>query len=62
MEATETKSVYCMPKIGQGWSGFSFNDYCFDNLAKYNISAFLEHYELVHFFDDLRNKGSSYDV
>ena len=31
------------PKIGQERSGFSFKDYCFDNLIKYNISAFLEH-------------------
>ena len=46
----QTKSVYCIPNIGQGRSGFFFKDYCFDNLIKYNISAFLEHYELVPFF------------
>ena len=37
----QTKSVYCIPKIGQGRSGFSFKDYCFDNWANtMDISAF----------------------
>ena len=45
----QTKSVYCIPKIGQGRSGFSFKDYCFDNLVKYNISALWKRYELVPF-------------
>ena len=35
--------VYYIPKIGQGRNGFSFKDYCFDNLVQWNISAFLRH-------------------
>ena len=42
--------MYCIPNIGQGRSGFSFKDHCFDNLVKYNISAFWGHYELAPFY------------
>ena len=33
MVPTRLKSVYCITKIGQRRSGFSFKDYCFDNLG-----------------------------
>ena len=47
MVANQTKSVYCIRNIGQGRSGFSFKDYCFDNLVKYRLLYRLPyHYHL----------------
>ena len=50
MVATRLNQCTAYQRLDRGGGNFSFKDYCFDNLVKYIISAFLEHYESVPFF------------
>ena len=49
MVATRLNQCTANQRLDRGGVDQFFKDYCFDNLVKYNISAFLEHYEIVPF-------------